>query len=430
MLHQLTLASAAMAIVFSLMSVLDTRTACAVQLLYEGFAYPTTASTTSIPAAAGDKSLAGVVLSSPAAISLANGGGYYNSSPAILAAPNGVTGSAGLGNKWFPININAGGTTYNTAGDVDIVAGNLAYPGLATSTGNMIEAAGSGYSPRLNFPDVPSTGNVSESNGYNGSVFYSALVRINTMPGNADGDPIVSFAALDNLSTAATSAFFAGMFVKPNTATVEDTTDFLIGVSKGQSASGTFATYGTTPYHLGATLLVVGEWQFVANVDNAVREANDIARLYVNPTTLGGSAAGSGADVITDLGVSADDLPLGSRSIKGVAIHQRNATTPSFTIDEFRAGDTFADVTTPFTAASVDYNGNGIVDGADYVVWRNDPAAHGGDAGYLAWRAAYGTSPGGGSALGGSAVPEPGVAILLIGMLLPLCGRRGGSRGD
>jgi hypothetical protein len=40
-----------------------------------------------------------------------------------------------------------------------------------------------------------------------------------------------------------------------------------------------------------------------------------------------------------------------------------------------------------------DYNENGTVDAADYVVWRNDPDSHGGNpAGYNTWRANFGAS--------------------------------------
>jgi len=95
--------------------------------------------------------------------------------------------------------------------------------------------------------------------------------------------------------------------------------------------------------------------------------------------------------------------------------HRQNVgQTVSVDFDELRIGTTWADVTPKASAPNVDYNGNGIVDGADYVVWRNNPAAFGGDAGYLAWRAAYGTNPGSGSGLNGGSVPEPAGAVLLL----------------
>jgi hypothetical protein len=55
-----------------------------------------------------------------------------------------------------------------------------------------------------------------------------------------------------------------------------------------------------------------------------------------------------------------------------------------------------------------DYNSDGSVDAADYVTWRKDPTAFGGDPdGYNTWRTNFGRTSGAGSSLGGSAVPEP-----------------------
>jgi len=63
-----------------------------------------------------------------------------------------------------------------------------------------------------------------------------------------------------------------------------------------------------------------------------------------------------------------------------------------------------------------DYNENGTVDSADYVIWRK---TDGTQAGYDAWRAHFGQTAGSGSSsTGGStsqaAVPEPTSALLLI----------------
>jgi autotransporter-associated beta strand protein len=59
-----------------------------------------------------------------------------------------------------------------------------------------------------------------------------------------------------------------------------------------------------------------------------------------------------------------------------------------------------------------DYNVDGKVDAADYVVWRKNPGAFPVDA-YSTWRANFGNPPGGGAAVSPSAVPEPG-AIMLV----------------
>jgi hypothetical protein len=54
-----------------------------------------------------------------------------------------------------------------------------------------------------------------------------------------------------------------------------------------------------------------------------------------------------------------------------------------------------------------DYNENGSVDAADYVMWRDNPAANGGDpAGYITWRANFGRTSAGGGLASGYAVPE------------------------
>jgi hypothetical protein len=78
-----------------------------------------------------------------------------------------------------------------------------------------------------------------------------------------------------------------------------------------------------------------------------------------------------------------------------------------------------------------DYNGNGKVDGADYVVWRNggpllnevDTPGTVNAADYTEWRSRFGNPPGSGAGLGSGAVPEPAALVLvLIGMAT--CGVR------
>jgi hypothetical protein len=73
-------------------------------------------------------------------------------------------------------------------------------------------------------------------------------------------------------------------------------------------------------------------------------------------------------------------------------------------------------------ALAGDYNGNGVVDAADYVVWRNEigtPAA------YNTWRANFGRTAAGGSLAAGTSVPEPASIALVIAAAFPLVMRRG-----
>jgi hypothetical protein len=71
-----------------------------------------------------------------------------------------------------------------------------------------------------------------------------------------------------------------------------------------------------------------------------------------------------------------------------------------------------------------DYNNDGKVNAADYVVWRKNNIN--GQQGYDDWRMNFGAPDGGGSALSG-AVPEPAaVALLLIGLVCVCHTRRRG----
>jgi hypothetical protein len=77
-----------------------------------------------------------------------------------------------------------------------------------------------------------------------------------------------------------------------------------------------------------------------------------------------------------------------------------------------------------------DYNNNGVVDAADYVLWRdggtlqNDPTPGVQPGDFDVWRMNFGKTAGPGAALS-AAVPEPAAAALLLaGVLLPFSLRR------
>jgi hypothetical protein len=71
-----------------------------------------------------------------------------------------------------------------------------------------------------------------------------------------------------------------------------------------------------------------------------------------------------------------------------------------------------------------DFNGDGKVDAADFVLWRKDPNSFLPST-YDTWRANFGNPPGSGSGLGPeSAVPEPATCLIVLAPALAYLGMR------
>ncbi|MCC7087199.1 MAG: PEP-CTERM sorting domain-containing protein, partial [Pirellulales bacterium] len=82
-----------------------------------------------------------------------------------------------------------------------------------------------------------------------------------------------------------------------------------------------------------------------------------------------------------------------------------------------------------FTLAAVgltgDYNSNGVVDAADYVLWRKNPGNFPADA-YATWRSHFGQPSGSGSgAATNTTVPEPATLLMMMFAATGWCLRRG-----
>ena len=75
---------------------------------------------------------------------------------------------------------------------------------------------------------------------------------------------------------------------------------------------------------------------------------------------------------------------------------------------------------------SGDYNNDGVVDTADYVVWRKGLGTNYAQTDYDVWRAHFGQTAGSGtSATVNAAVPEPTALLLLTLAATCWCLRRG-----
>jgi hypothetical protein len=129
-------------------------------------------------------------------------------------------------------------------------------------------------------------------------------------------------------------------------------------------------------------------------------------------------------------------FPLNFGSLQNNGLADTNANPVTVSIVDTGSISVMA---TPAGVAG-DYNGNGVVDAADYVVWRNNlgtsftlpnevPGVTPGNVtsdDYNAWRARFGkTASSGTSALVAGAVPEPSsLMLLLMVSLLPAFARR------
>jgi uncharacterized membrane protein len=74
----------------------------------------------------------------------------------------------------------------------------------------------------------------------------------------------------------------------------------------------------------------------------------------------------------------------------------------------------YAVLWSPVLNTTGDYNHDGTVDAADYVVWRKDPNSYGGAQGYTDWVSHFGqTAASGSSKSVNTIVPEPGSVLLM-----------------
>ena len=137
-------------------------------------------------------------------------------------------------------------------------------------------------------------------------------------------------------------------------------------------------------------------------------------------------------------GVSPGFFASGEERTRGNLFTSVGSSTDAGDISPYIVASTI--VRSNFTGSALpDYNGNGEVDAADYVLWRKTEGQTGaglaadGDGDldvdgddYLLWRANFGaTVPGAGASLSTSSVPEPASGVLLAFGAILLASRRG-----
>lgn len=372
-------------------------------------------------------------------------------SATAVGTPNSTTSPIGNlapnFNNWYGTGQFA---TYQTANDGQITATDLTVPGLAkpSSTTRSLTLGNDGQtfrlslnsstagSPNLTTPNLTDiadplagTDQTLQGTDTGHSGYYSIALKVGNITGlNSAGGVLMGFnnvigGQLTNPTTVA-----AALTIRPKAG--GSAGEFQLGVVKQGSGAFADATWDTiNTYTVATTIFVVGKYQTVGPLQNSVGASDDIASLWINPasSTFGGYdpegaiTSTFGTDVVTD--ANGNNHTLQSFVLRQTNI-ANNQIPLNITYDELRVGTNWADVT-PGVAG--DYNGNGVVDGADYITWRKGiplknevdtrPTINGAD--YTEWRARFGNpnapGSGGGAGLDGGSVPEPATAV--IGLL-------------
>jgi hypothetical protein len=231
---------------------------------------------------------------------------------------------------------------------------------------------------------------------------------VNVLGGNHEFQTAVTIADNTTITVAegASLDFNNTINLGGKTLTTSGAVDLNVGVTGGGSInnSGILGTAGATP--------------IAANLTSTGTLAVDLGPANTDFFNVTGNATLSG---LLDVVLEPSYVPSGSYTLLTAS---GTLTTAGLSLDASDTGMfTLATVgnslvlTAGTAAVPGDYNGNGSVDAADYVLWRNggplqnevDTPGTVNEADYTAWRARFGNTAGSGAAIGAasSAVPEP-----------------------
>ncbi len=201
----------------------------------------------------------------------------------------------------------------NTGDSVLVTSGNLTYPGLPASAGNKVsfDANGSDYYRVVTGSPVTS-----------GSVYYSFILNVSSLGGLATTGGY--FTSL--IQGGSTTSYGASIWTRLSSTAGK----YNIGIS---TRSNSTVTWLSTNFDPGTPYFVVGAYDIISGT------ANDVARIWVNTSAIGGAEPAADATSVagTDLTASGIDK---------VLLRQDAATTtPFIDFDELRVGTTWQSVT-------------------------------------------------------------------------------------
>lgn len=197
----------------------------------------------------------------------------------------------------------------NTGDSILVDNGSLSYPGLAASSGNKIKFDGGGSDNYRVFSSQTS-----------GTVYMSFILNVSALGGlTTTGGYFTGF-----IQANSTSAFGGTVWTRLSTTTGK----YNVGVSTRSNSTVSWLPADLDP---GTSYFIVSAYEIITGT------ANDVAKIWLNTTAIGGSEPP--ADATSAPGT---DLP----SIERTLLRQDNATnTPFIEIDEIRVGTTWASVT-------------------------------------------------------------------------------------
>ena len=198
----------------------------------------------------------------------------------------------------------------NSGDNILVTSGSLSYSGLATSTGNKIAFNGAGIDANRTFTTQNTAGT---------TVYMSFVLNVS------------SLGSLNTLGTYFTglgfnsSTFYAIIHTRKSSV---DATKYNIGI---QTTTSSVISWLPSDYVVGTSYFIVSAYQIISGA------GNDVAKIWVNTSSFGGSepattaTAGTGTD---------------ATSISQIFLRQAAATTtPFIEMDEIRVGTTWASVT-------------------------------------------------------------------------------------
>ncbi len=207
--------------------------------------------------------------------------------------------------------------TYSgTSGYIQTVAGNLTFDGYASKEeGNSVKLL-SGFNAddlRLFTPVSNTAGN---------KVYAGALINVTNLKESTSTDYFLT------LGDATFANTFARLYVKSVKDAQGNYIGFQMGITKNNETSSISWAEGT--FSTNTTYLVVLEYEFVSG------DKNDVARLYINPTSATTTASAVSSSTVTS---QAD-----AGNIQSFRLRQGSNTPAGVIVDEIKVATAWADL--------------------------------------------------------------------------------------